>query len=217
MPPSPGFAVERPARGGGERREQPPAWAAVSLPVVEPSGVFGAGSKRPGLACQPAGSRNATLRSQLSVLSPAERLQRIRKRPRRSKEGMLHEVMQHSSNENQKVQEWRDSERRVCQQNEERRHKSAVLRQQSTDRPISVMERQVDLIQALVAMQVELYNPPSPPQPLSQNYFSCAPMSPPTHFPQHPGSYHHQLPPTPVASPPSPENYNPYVKVPPPL
>ncbi|KAM7146200.1 uncharacterized protein RBU57_014794 [Macrochelys suwanniensis] len=36
---------------------------------------------------------DATLRSQPSVLSPAERLQRIRKRPRRSKEDMLHEVM----------------------------------------------------------------------------------------------------------------------------
>ncbi|XP_073160663.1 zinc finger and SCAN domain-containing protein 29-like isoform X2 [Lepidochelys kempii] len=43
---------------------------------------------------------DATVRSQPSVLSQAERLQRIRKRPRRSKEDMLHEVMQHSSNEN---------------------------------------------------------------------------------------------------------------------
>ncbi|KAH1182936.1 hypothetical protein KIL84_004428 [Mauremys mutica] len=46
---------------------------------------------------------------------------------------MLHEVMQHSSNENQKVQEWWESERRIRQQNEERQHKSVVLRQQSTD------------------------------------------------------------------------------------
>ncbi|XP_073206393.1 uncharacterized protein [Lepidochelys kempii] len=41
-----------------------------------------------------------TLRSQLSVLPLAERLQRIRKRPRRSKEDVLHELMQRSSNEN---------------------------------------------------------------------------------------------------------------------
>ncbi|XP_048693147.2 uncharacterized protein LOC125630998 [Caretta caretta] len=100
---------------------------------------------------------NATLRSQPSVLSPAEKLQRIRKRPRRSKEDMLHEVMQRSSNENQKVQEWRDSERRIRQQNEVHRHKSAVLWQQSTDWLISIMEQQVDLIQALVAMQAEHY------------------------------------------------------------
>ncbi|XP_073162856.1 uncharacterized protein [Lepidochelys kempii] len=72
---------------------------------------------------------DATLRSQLSMLSPSERLQRIRKRPCRSKEDMLHKVMQHSSNENGKVQEWRDRERRIRQQNEERRHKSTVLQQ----------------------------------------------------------------------------------------
>ncbi|XP_077682693.1 uncharacterized protein LOC144270227 [Eretmochelys imbricata] len=153
---------------------------------------------------------DATLRSQPSMLSPAERLQRIRKRPHRSKEDMLHEVMQHSSNENQKVQEWWDSERRIRQQNEERWHKSMVLRQQSTDWLISIMERQVDSIQALVAMQAEHYHVRAPLQPLSQNSFPCAPMSPPTHFPQHPGSYPRQLPPTPVASPPSPENYDPY-------
>ncbi|XP_074799290.1 uncharacterized protein LOC141981539 [Natator depressus] len=75
---------------------------------------------------------DATLRSQPSVLSPAERLQRIRKRPRRSKEDMLHEVMQHSLNENQKVQEWWESERRVRQQHADRLH-------QSTEQLISIM------------------------------------------------------------------------------
>ncbi|XP_048675843.2 mannosyl-oligosaccharide 1,2-alpha-mannosidase IB isoform X1 [Caretta caretta] len=90
---------------------------------------------------------DATLRSQPSVLSPAERLQRIRKRRRRSREDMLHEVMQHSSKENQKVQ---DSERRIHQQNED-------LRQQSMDRLISIMERQADSIQAIIAMQAEHY------------------------------------------------------------
>ncbi|XP_048706633.2 uncharacterized protein LOC125636886 [Caretta caretta] len=45
---------------------------------------------------------HATLRSQLSVLSLAERLQRIKKRPRRSKEDMLPEVMQQSLNEKSK-------------------------------------------------------------------------------------------------------------------
>ncbi|XP_074979458.1 uncharacterized protein LOC125627264 isoform X2 [Caretta caretta] len=43
---------------------------------------------------------DATLRSQPSVLSLAKSLQRIRKRPSRSKEDMLHEIMWHSSNEN---------------------------------------------------------------------------------------------------------------------
>ncbi|XP_074818316.1 uncharacterized protein LOC141992882 isoform X2 [Natator depressus] len=81
---------------------------------------------------------DATLRSQRSMLSPAKSLQRYRKRPRRSKEDILHEVMQHSSNDNQKVQEWQDSERRIHQQTEEHRHKSTVLWQQSTDQQISI-------------------------------------------------------------------------------
>nr|XP_048711541.1 zinc finger protein with KRAB and SCAN domains 2-like [Caretta caretta] len=111
---------------------------------------------------------DATLRSQPSVLSLAKRLQRIRKRPRRSKEDMLHEVMQHSSNENQKVQEWRDSERRIRQQNEKCWHKSVVLRQQSTDQLISIMVHQADSIQALIAMQAEHYRARSPcPKTLS--------------------------------------------------
>ncbi|KAM7151365.1 uncharacterized protein RBU57_012037 [Macrochelys suwanniensis] len=100
---------------------------------------------------------NATLRSQPSMLSPAERLQRIRKRPHRSKEDMLHEVMQQSLNKNLKVQEWRESERRIHQQNEECQQKNAVLRQQSMDWLISIMEPQTDSIQVLVAMQVEHY------------------------------------------------------------
>ncbi|XP_053872149.1 uncharacterized protein LOC128830353 [Malaclemys terrapin pileata] len=119
---------------------------------------------------------DAALRSQLSVLLPAERLQRIRKRPRRSKEDMLHEVMQHSLNENQKVQEWRESERRVRWLNADRWY-------QSTERLISIMERQVDSIHVLVAMQAEHHRaclPLPPPQPLSQNSFPGAPMSPST-------------------------------------
>ncbi|KAM7144193.1 uncharacterized protein RBU57_015502 [Macrochelys suwanniensis] len=48
---------------------------------------------------------DATLRSQPSVLSPTERLQRMRKRPRRSKEDKLYEVMQQTLNENLKAQE----------------------------------------------------------------------------------------------------------------
>ncbi|XP_074828312.1 uncharacterized protein LOC141999075 [Natator depressus] len=111
----------------------------------------------PGEGQTPEEIPDATLRYQPSMLSPAERLQRIRKRPHRRKEDMLHEVIQHSSNENRKVQEWRDRERRILQQNEERRHKSAVLRQQSTDRLMSIMECQADSIQALVALQAEHY------------------------------------------------------------
>ncbi|XP_074816026.1 uncharacterized protein LOC141991588 isoform X2 [Natator depressus] len=53
---------------------------------------------------------DATFRSQPSLLSTAERLQRLQKRPRRSKEALLHEVMQQSFTENKKVQEWWETE-----------------------------------------------------------------------------------------------------------
>ncbi|XP_039359956.1 uncharacterized protein LOC120384920 isoform X3 [Mauremys reevesii] len=83
---------------------------------------------------------DATLRFQPSLLSMAERLQRTRKRPHRSREDMLHEGMQQSLNENHKAQEWWESKRRVCQQNVDRWH-------QSTERLLSIMECQVDSIQ----------------------------------------------------------------------
>ncbi|XP_077681469.1 uncharacterized protein LOC144269557 [Eretmochelys imbricata] len=117
---------------------------------------------------------DATLRSQPSVLSPAKRLQRIRKRPRRTKEDMLHEVMQQSLNENQKAQGWRESERRVRQQNADRRH-------QSMERLLSIMERQADSMHALIAMQAEHYRAHLSLQPLSQNSFPCATV-PPCHL-----------------------------------
>ncbi|XP_074975049.1 uncharacterized protein LOC142068847 [Caretta caretta] len=95
---------------------------------------------------------DATLRSQPSVLSPAERLQRLRKRPRRSKEDMLQEVMQQSLKENQKAQEWRESKSRIRQENAVHWRQSTEFRRQSTDWLISIRERQADSIQALVAI-----------------------------------------------------------------
>ncbi|XP_065453198.1 uncharacterized protein LOC135983790 [Chrysemys picta bellii] len=101
---------------------------------------------------------DATLRSQLSVLSPADRLQKLQKRPRKSKEDMLNEVMHQFLTENKKAQEWRESESRIHKEN-------AAHRKQSTERLISIMERQADSIQALVAMQAEHYcaRPPCSP------------------------------------------------------
>ncbi|EMP36683.1 hypothetical protein UY3_06078 [Chelonia mydas] len=52
-----------------------------------------------------------------SSLSPAEQLCRIRKRPRRTKEDFLREVMTHSAAEKQELKEWRDSEKRDRKEN----------------------------------------------------------------------------------------------------
>ncbi|KAM7174871.1 uncharacterized protein RBU57_001334 [Macrochelys suwanniensis] len=101
--------------------------------------------------------RDATLRSPPSFLSLAERLQRLRKRPRRTKEDMLQEVMNQSLKENQKAREWRESESRLRQENTLHRQQSMQLQQESTKELISIMARQADSIQALVTMQAEQY------------------------------------------------------------
>ncbi|XP_048692355.2 uncharacterized protein LOC125630446 [Caretta caretta] len=92
---------------GAEEEEDTPASPDASSQELFSSQEEGSQSRRPvlGEGQTPEEAPDATLRSQPSMLSPAESLQRIRKRPRRSEEDMLHEVMQHSLNENQKVQE----------------------------------------------------------------------------------------------------------------
>ncbi|XP_053878858.1 zinc finger and SCAN domain-containing protein 29-like [Malaclemys terrapin pileata] len=97
----------------------------------------------------------STLRPQPSLLSPAQRLQRLRKRPQKSKEDMLQEVMRQSIKENEKAQHWRERERRIRQENAVHRRQSTTHWQQSTDKLIRILERQADAIQELIAMQKE--------------------------------------------------------------
>ncbi|XP_077684886.1 uncharacterized protein LOC144271416 isoform X3 [Eretmochelys imbricata] len=87
---------------GAEAEEDTPESLDACSQELFSSQEEGSQSRRPvlGEGQTPEEVPNATVRSQPSVLSQAERLQRIRKRPRRSKEDTLHEVMQHSSNEN---------------------------------------------------------------------------------------------------------------------
>ncbi|XP_050805891.1 uncharacterized protein LOC127049292 isoform X2 [Gopherus flavomarginatus] len=63
---------------------------------------------------------------------------------------MLQAVMDHSVTENQKVQDWRERESRI-------RQKNAAARKKSTKQLISILARQADSIQVLVAMQTEHY------------------------------------------------------------
>nr|XP_048707410.1 uncharacterized protein LOC125637224 isoform X2 [Caretta caretta] len=138
---------------------------------------------------------NATLRSQPSVLSPTERLQRISKRPCRSKRTCC---MKSCSTPLMKIKKCRSG----------RRGKGAPApKPRAADKQHGSPRR---LYPGAHSHTGRALPRPSPLQPLSQNSFPCAPMSPPTHFPQHLGSYRHQLPPTPVASPLSPENYDPH-------
>ncbi|XP_074803104.1 uncharacterized protein LOC141984067 [Natator depressus] len=103
-----------------------------------------------------------------SLLSPAERLRRIRKRPRRTKEDFLCEVMMHSAAKKQELKECWDREKRDRKEN-------AAHQNEAMERLLNVMERQADALQAILALQTEQLHTRPPLQPLSQNSFPCAP------------------------------------------
>ncbi|EMP29550.1 hypothetical protein UY3_13314 [Chelonia mydas] len=72
-----------------------------------------------------------------SLLLVAERLHRIRKLPRRTKEDFLCDVMMHSAAEKQELKEWWDSEKRDQKEN-------AACQNEAMEQLLKVMERQAD-------------------------------------------------------------------------
>ncbi|EMP38050.1 hypothetical protein UY3_04809 [Chelonia mydas] len=74
----------------------------------------------------------------------AERLCRIRKRPRRTKEDFLLEVMMHSDAKKQELNEWQDSEKRD-------RKKNMAHQKEATEQLLNVMECQADTLQSSTA------------------------------------------------------------------
>ncbi|XP_065439811.1 uncharacterized protein LOC135981402 [Chrysemys picta bellii] len=116
-----------------------------------------------------------------SLLSMAEWLRRIRKRPRRTKEDLLRDVMMHSAAKKKELKEWWDSEKRDQKEN-------AAHQKEATERLLNVMEHQEDTLQAILALQTEQCCARPSLQPLSQNSFPCAPHTLPTHCYQPPGS-----------------------------
>ncbi|XP_050799793.1 uncharacterized protein LOC127046616 [Gopherus flavomarginatus] len=114
----------------------------------------------------------ATLSSQLPVLTAAQRLQNLWKKPRKSKDDLLQTVMDHSARENKKLQDWRERESRIHQRN-------AAARKKSTKQLISILARQVDSIHAGRALP---RHPPIPKLfPLCPNV-SSKPPSPASRF-----------------------------------
>ncbi|XP_043396917.1 uncharacterized protein LOC122464695 [Chelonia mydas] len=128
-----------------------------------------------------------------SLLSLVEWLRRIRKQPRRAKEDFLHDVMMHSVAEKQKLKEWRDCEKRDQKEN-------VAHQKEATEWLLNLMERQVDMLQALLALQTKQLRTRPPLQPLSQYSFPWIPQSPPTHSYQPPGSSLYLLHSTPAPS-----------------
>ncbi|XP_073212790.1 uncharacterized protein [Lepidochelys kempii] len=108
-----------------------------------------------------------------SLLSPAERLLRIRKWPQRTNEDFRHDVMMHSSVEKQELKEWRDIKKKDRKEN-------TACQNEAVDWLLNMMERQADMLQALLALQTEQLRARPPLQLLSQNSFPCAPPTPDT-------------------------------------
>ncbi|XP_050802613.1 uncharacterized protein LOC127047822 [Gopherus flavomarginatus] len=139
-----------------------------------------------------------------ALSQPAERLQNLRCKPRKSKDDLVKAVMNQYASENKRLQDWRE---KMHQWRETQSRRKELATKKSTKQLIRLLARQTDCMQSLVAMQADQYraNPLTP-----QSSLPCAPLFAQNPFLQQPGSYHHQLPPTPVRSPTSPENYDPY-------
>nr|XP_048695700.1 uncharacterized protein LOC125632086 [Caretta caretta] len=101
------------------------------------------------------------------LLSPAERLRRIRKWPRRTKEDFLHDVMMHSVAKKQEIEG-------VAGQRED----NVAHQNEVTERLLKVMERQADMLQVLQALQTEKLRARPLLQLLLQNAFPSAPLPP---------------------------------------
>ncbi|XP_050817422.1 zinc finger and SCAN domain-containing protein 29-like [Gopherus flavomarginatus] len=137
--------------------------------------------------------------------SPASRrLQNLRKNPRKSKEELIKAVMIHYNRESRKTQEWREK-MYEWRQTESRRKELAIKK--TSKQMISLLARQTESFESLLAMQADLYR--GNPHP-SQSSLSCSPVFAQNTFLQQPVSYYPQLPPTPVRSPTSPDKYNSY-------
>ncbi|XP_074924488.1 uncharacterized protein LOC142047182 [Chelonoidis abingdonii] len=134
----------------------------------------------------------------------AERLQNLRRNQGKTREDLVKAVMNQYARENKRLQDWRE---KMHQWRETQSRRKELATKKSTKQLISLLARQTDCMQSLVAMQADHYRANPPP---IQSSLPCAPLFAQNPLLQHPGSYHHQLPPTPVRSPTSPENYDPY-------
>ncbi|XP_050804897.1 uncharacterized protein LOC127048869 [Gopherus flavomarginatus] len=141
----------------------------------------------------------------------SRRLQNLRKKPRKSKEELIKSVMNHYNRESRKTHEWREkmyeSREKMNEWRKTESRKKELTLKKNTKQMISLLARQTESFESTVAMQADLYR--GNPHP-SQSSLSCSPVFAPNTFLQQPVPYYTQLPPTPVRSPTSPENYNSY-------
>ncbi|XP_050801366.1 uncharacterized protein LOC127047271 [Gopherus flavomarginatus] len=124
-----------------------------------------------------------TSTSNIPALSQtAEKLQNLRRKPRKSKEDLVKAVMNQSARESKRLQDWRE---KIQQWRETQSRRKELAKKKSTKQLISLLVRQTDCMQSLVAMQAEHYHAdrPSVPKlsPLCLNV-SSKPPSPASRF-----------------------------------
>ncbi|XP_050801367.1 uncharacterized protein LOC127047272 [Gopherus flavomarginatus] len=154
-----------------------------------------------------------------AAVSPASRrLQNLRRNPRKSKEELIKSVMSHYNRESRKTEEWREKtyewrssvhewRKSVHEWRQTESRRKELSAKKTTKQMISLLSRQTESFESLVAMQTNMYR--CNPQP-SQSPLPCSPVFPQNNFLQQPVPYYPQLPPTPIRSPTSPDNYNSY-------
>ncbi|XP_050804568.1 uncharacterized protein LOC127048732 [Gopherus flavomarginatus] len=125
-----------------------------------------------------------------ALSQPAERLQNLRRKPRKSKEDLVKAVMNQYTRENKRLQDWRE---KMHQWRETQSRRKELAIKKSRKQLISLLARQTDCMQSLVAMQADHYraNPSSPkalslvPQCLLKTPFSSGLVLTTTSCPQH--------------------------------
>ncbi|XP_050801882.1 zinc finger and SCAN domain-containing protein 29-like [Gopherus flavomarginatus] len=169
------------------------------------------------------GEEEAEDRARMTLTTAAgslasHRLQNLRWNPRKSKEELIKSVMSHYNRESRKTQEWREKtyewresvhewRKSVHEWRQTESRRKELSAKKTTKQMISLLARQTEAFESLVAMQTNMYR--GNPQP-SQSPLPCSPVFPQNNFLQQPVPYYLQLPPTPVRSPTSPDNYNSY-------
>ncbi|XP_050802652.1 uncharacterized protein LOC127047840 [Gopherus flavomarginatus] len=98
----------------------------------------------------------------LALSQPSERLQNLRRKPRKSKEDLVKAVMNQYARESKRLQDWRE---KMHEWRETQSRRKELATKKSTKQLISLLAQQMDCMQSLVAMQADQYrgNPRPPP------------------------------------------------------
>ncbi|XP_050798269.1 uncharacterized protein LOC127045790 [Gopherus flavomarginatus] len=107
-----------------------------------------------------------------ALSQPAEKLQNLRRKPRKSKEDLVKAVMNQYARESKRLQDWRE---KMHEWRETQSRRKELATKKSTKQLISLLARQTDCMQSLVAMQADQYcaNPPPPKlSPLCPSVYS---------------------------------------------